>query len=712
MVMIMRKEINVASKIYELLKSFVNKKFHGVTITKVELEYKVGLESRKPDIAVLKDDETPLIIIETKKEYERRDSYKNTRFNVMSEEVLGQVFSYAAILKKGNIYVPFVATANDRQIAVFKVPEDIDKRVNWEAIRNRKYGKVLTVNQIYELRENYLLKHRRIKFTEDFFAEILDILCGIYAKEYRFEDKKQELHWVLIEDLRGFVDTLTPFVLDAIAPNNVFRQDIAEQVEEYARQKGYRPTPEQLAREMAYVLMNKIIFYKVLERHYNLEKLTPLYSEGKVDTVNKYLKRLRELFNKAVEITKDFEPVFYTGIYDHIDIVESEEVLKLFDWLINLIDHYNIERFGDIIGYVYEDLIPAEERHQLGQFYTPKPIAELIVKWAIRSENDRVLDAGCGSGTFLIEGYKRLLDLKFNKNYNDGGYPVCTKESNEHQEVLNQLYGVDINAFATHITSIHLMLMEPKCPISKLNIETRDFFTLRKYENAFGETLEGFDAVIGNPPYTRWVEIPEETKDLIKRQLDEELKRYDLVADVARGKEPGIYIYWIMHAAKNLLKERGRIGMIISNAWLQTDYGVNFGKFLLDNFRIVALIDLSFRLFEAIISTVIILAEKEPDKNVRNNNIVTLIRIPPKIKGVELDLDKTGKILDDALRCVEDAINKDGSIDVTSLERCQKEYGIYFTQVKQSEIPREDKWIKLFFVKVEEIGRASCRERV
>jgi len=42
-----------------------------------------------------------------------------------------------------------------------------------------------------------------------------------------------------------------------------------------------------------------------------------------------------------------------------------------------------VERLGDITGYIYEDLIPAEERHQMGQFYTPQPIAELIARWCI-----------------------------------------------------------------------------------------------------------------------------------------------------------------------------------------------------------------------------------------------------------------------------------------------------------------------------------------
>jgi hypothetical protein len=99
--------------------------------------------------------------------------------------------------------------------------------------------------------------------------------------------------------------------------------------------------------------------------------------------------------------------------------------------------------------------------------------------------------------------------------------------------------------------------------------------------------------VIGNPPYTRWDEIPEATKELIRKSVGDLMRSYDLVAAIGRGRELGIYVYWILHAAKNLLKNGGRLGMIISNMWLQTDYGIDFGKFLLDYFKIKALIDIS-----------------------------------------------------------------------------------------------------------------------
>jgi hypothetical protein len=236
--------------------------------------------------------------------------------------------------------------------------------------------------------------------------------------------------------------------------------------------------------------------------------------------------------------------------------------------------------------------------------------------------------------------------------------------------------------------------MEPRCPFSRLNIEAKDFFSISKGD---------FDAVIGNPPYTRWIEIPEQTKILIMKSISDLVQEYDLSADVGRGRMPGIYIYWIIHAVRHLLKTNGRLGMIISNMWLQTDYGVNFGKFLLNNFKIKALIDISYRLFEALISTVILLAEKEPNKSARINNEVLLVRIPP-IDSKLSDKDIEAQI-DETLKCIENTITSDYEFDKSILEKCRESYGIWYRFVKQSEIPEDKKWISLFFEHVEDIAK-------
>jgi len=80
------------------------------------------------------------------------------------------------------------------------------------------------------------------------------------------------------------------------------------------------------------------------------------------------------------------------------------------------LDNIRVIEIADLVGYIYEELIPPEERHKLGQFYTPPAICELIAKWAIRKQDDLILDPGVGSGGFLLWAYRTLLKLKTGKD--------------------------------------------------------------------------------------------------------------------------------------------------------------------------------------------------------------------------------------------------------------------------------------------------------
>jgi len=633
---LLRQEIDVESRTAEILKKFVDQKFNNVTITEIVRQYPVG-DGRKADIAVIKDDGKPILIIETKKKYERRGGYRvERRFIPTSEEVVGQAIAYATILKNRDIHVPFVATANDTQFALFTVPENIEELVDENAIKEREYGRV--IKRFYEFRDQNLVFHRpHNNFSEEFFKKLLDTVTGLYVKKYGIKEKKQEIHWILIEDLRGFVDFITPFIYQAIAPNGRFREDIDKILNEYAAKTGYKPSPEGFARELAYVLMNKIIFYKVLERYYKLSTLEPLYEKGFVNTCSEYLKKLKEYFGEAIKVSNDFELIFKTGVYDAVEFIENEEVLKVFDWLIRLIETYRIERLGDVIGLIYEELIPEEERHDLGQFYTPKPIAELIVRWSVRSPDDKILDPGCGSGTFLVEAYKRLAELKLRRPFNE----IRHVPEDVHRQILRQLYGVDINEFPTHLTTMNLAMKNVRAPSEEMNIFSRDYFTILpnqkilapyKVKTPQGEreaeiVFKDFDIVVGNPPYTRWNQISEDTRRKILDLYKETLRKYGLYKFVTGGAIPGIFIPWIVHST-GFLKEGGRLGMIISDSWLQTEYGIGFLKYLADNYKIHAIIDISRRVFtKPLIGTCIILLEKSSNSEEKDSNVSVLIYI-------------------------------------------------------------------------------------
>ena len=65
---------------------------------------------------------------------------------------------------------------------------------------------------------------------------------------------------------------------------------------------------------------------------------------------------------------------------------------------------------SDVLKILYESLIDRDERHGLGEYYTPDWLAAKIVREAVeRPTEQKVLDPACGSGTFLFHAVRRFL---------------------------------------------------------------------------------------------------------------------------------------------------------------------------------------------------------------------------------------------------------------------------------------------------------------
>ncbi|MFP3216733.1 MAG: N-6 DNA methylase, partial [Vulcanisaeta sp.] len=716
------REVAVQDRLYGIIQKIItNKRFDGLELT-VEREYPI--DNKRADIVVLiKDGRVPILIIETKRKYVERGTFRiDPRITPISRAVIGQALCYATLIKQalGLRVTPFFATANIDGIFVFSPIEDPSYFIDINACRDGRYEDVIKPGRYNDLLKEYRFRYYRL--TESEVEEMINKVANSWINMVNINKFRVNLGNWFIEQLRlGFIEAL----LDIYGVGDYLRRELNRDsnywsdLDKLARDYGYKnglvdivaqnlEKVDDLARMMLYVLMNKIIFYKILERHYKLPVLKPLCKSVNYST-SKYLETLRSnYFDNALTITQDFEPIFSTGLFDELRLPDDPEVCRVIDDLINLVDEVGAEGIGDIIGYIYEELIPAEERHRLGQFYTPPAVARLIVKWSVRKPTDVVLDPGCGSGTFLIETYSRLYELKTGKSIRE------SRPSKEvHEAILNQLYGIDINPFPLHLTAMNLAMRNVRNPSSNMNLIPQDFFTILPGQQALASyttvTIRGvrprpipilktFDVVVGNPPYTRWVEIPDKTQRVILQNLLPQFPAYDLKPDPNRGREPGIYVYWIMHAAR-FLNDGGRLGMIISNMWMQTDYGIEFGKFLLDNYKIKALIDISYRLFTAQISTVIILAEKSSNEAERARNKVLLVRVPP-ISDVNVE-----KKLEEVLGCLANAIDE-GNYEFREdrLRECGK-LGVWYRFIEQGRMPRDRRWIGLFFGGVDVANR-------
>ncbi len=110
----------------------------------------------------------------------------------------------------------------------------------------------------------------------------------------------------------------------------------------------------------------------------------------------------------------------------------------------------------------------------------------------------------------------------------------------------------------------------------------------------------GFDIVIGNPPY---VNIANLTDDNVRKQYQKNYKTVKNKSD----------LYSIFtERAHHLLKPRGICSYIFSNSWLGTDSFSLFRKFLVEETRVLKLVDLPDKVFEnATVKTCIILFSKD-----------------------------------------------------------------------------------------------------
>jgi type I restriction-modification system DNA methylase subunit len=103
-------------------------------------------------------------------------------------------------------------------------------------------------------------------------------------------------------------------------------------------------------------------------------------------------------------------------------------------------------------------------------------------------------------------------------------------------------------------------------------------------ENMFG--LDGFDIVIGNPPYIRHRDLPKLFKDELK----------DIYSTGNTTSDIYCYFYELAYL---VLKEHGIGTYITSNKWLKAKYGQNLRKLFKSSTKIITIIDLGSNQFSA-----------------------------------------------------------------------------------------------------------------
>ncbi len=214
-----------------------------------------------------------------------------------------------------------------------------------------------------------------------------------------------------------------------------------------------------------------------------------------------------------------------------------------------------------------------EDAKTLGAFYTDAQVADFLVRWAVRSRDDLVMDPSFGGGVFLSSACKYLRASK--------GRPG------------RQVYGAEIDR---HVYTRIATKLAEEFGVGGTRLFPVDFFWL-------DPAAAQVDVVVGNPPFIRYQRFTGETR---RKALQCAAEQGVQLTELTSSWAP-----FIVHSVA-MLREGGRLGMVVPMELSYATYARPVLEFLRRSFRSITLLTFRRRLFPDLNEdTLLLLAEQK-----------------------------------------------------------------------------------------------------
>lgn len=199
---------------------------------------------------------------------------------------------------------------------------------------------------------------------------------------------------------------------------------------------------------------------------------------------------------------------------------------------------------------------------ELGAYYTPLSLTNLLSNWAIKSSTEDVLEPSFGGCGFLQSAVARLHELGCKYGH-------------------TKLYGCDIDPKAFEFLSQKLNAIEN---VNKRFLH-KDFLEVMPSEFS----VSSFQTIIANPPYISRKNLSTEQEESVK-------KWRKINPSFSLSMRASLWAYFLLHSL-SFLAIGGRMAWVLPGSFLQTDYGKELQAILLSKFGKLAAFDLGERAF-------------------------------------------------------------------------------------------------------------------
>ncbi len=209
-----------------------------------------------------------------------------------------------------------------------------------------------------------------------------------------------------------------------------------------------------------------------------------------------------------------------------------------------------------------------------GGYYTPKPIADFLARWAIQTATTTVLEPSCGDGILLESAIEALIKCGADKT-----------------SLPDMVQGIELDPQEAQKASERIQALIA-CPTE---IHVGDFFA---YCQRYLFEDRRFDAIIGNPPFIRYQNFPENHRAIAFYLMQR--------AGLHPNRLTNSWVPFLV-AATLLLSEHGRLAMVIPAELLQVNYAAELRYFLSQHYTYLTLITFKKLLFDGVQQEVVLL---------------------------------------------------------------------------------------------------------
>jgi type I restriction enzyme M protein len=288
------------------------------------------------------------------------------------------------------------------------------------------------------------------------------------------------------------------------------------------------------------------------------------------------------------------------GIFDLVkkkyqDVMDSSDKIMLdaksLSYVVGELQLFSLtDAERDAVGDAFEVFIDHALKGGQGQFFTPRNVVKMTIDMLDPTTEDLIIDPACGSGGFIIECLRHLWS-KVEEEGEKYKWPDNEIEIEKQKVAIDKIRGIDKDYFLGKVCKAYMAILGDGRGgvFCENSLDVPSNWSTKTREKI---QLGTFSMVVTNPPFGKKINVEGEKL----------LSQYDIGYKWKKNKKEGTWEkgklkdkeapqYLFIERCIHLLKEGGKMGIVLPDGIFGNDQLGYIRNIISDNCQIVAVVD-------------------------------------------------------------------------------------------------------------------------